>query len=161
MKMLIKMILLILSLTTAYSVQAEMVAVDGDSLLRDETRIRLEGIDAPEFLQMCNDAEGKEYACGQAAHDYLRQLMSAGETTCQCLEKSDKYNRLLCECFVNDVSLNKQMISSGWAVQYRTSEYTAEEDEAMEQKKGIWQGRFMRPALYRALERLTQKKQDL
>ncbi len=42
-------------------------AVDGDSLRRGEAQIRLQGIDAPEFRQMCSDSTGRDYACGREA----------------------------------------------------------------------------------------------
>src|SRR5207237_1182174 len=41
--------------------------VDGDSLEVAGYRIRLFGIDAPEWRQECTDASGASYACGRAA----------------------------------------------------------------------------------------------
>lgn len=40
---------------------------DGDTVVIRGTRIRLHGIDAPESGQLCNDAAGKSYRCGQVA----------------------------------------------------------------------------------------------
>ena len=141
---------------TAFEAAAAIQAVDGDSLADGDTRIRLEGIDAPEFMQNCEDANGREYACGQAAYDYLQQLSAGKEPDCRCEDK-DKYGRLLCECFIGEMSLNRQMIAAGWAVQYRSERFNAEEDRAMAEKKGLWQGKFMRPALHRVLERLRME----
>ena len=43
------------------------MAVDGDSIEIAGTRIRLEGIDAPELAQTCADTQGQSWACGRAA----------------------------------------------------------------------------------------------
>ena len=45
------------------------------------------------------------------------------------------------------------MVAAGQAVSYLSDRYAAEEKTAKMQKSGIWQGKFMRPALYRAMER--------
>jgi endonuclease YncB( thermonuclease family) len=41
--------------------------IDADTLEIHGTRIRLEGIDAPESRQLCQDASGQDYRCGQRA----------------------------------------------------------------------------------------------
>ena len=133
-------------------------AVDGDSLTDGETRIRLDGIDAPEIFQTCRNNKGEEYACGQEAYLYLQRLTADHDVHCSCLPQKDKYNRDLCECFVGDLSLNQKMVEAGWALPYRTEKYAAQQNSATVQKRGLWQGKFMRPALFRALERLLQKE---
>ena len=47
------------------------------------------------------------------------------------------------------------MVALGWAVAYKrySTDYVTDEILAKKSKKGIWQGRFMRPELFRALER--------
>ena len=49
--------------------------VDGDSLRRGETDIRLYGIDAPEYRQSCRDQHGTEYSCGKQSANALRGLV--------------------------------------------------------------------------------------
>ena len=56
--------------------------VDGDSLRRGDTDIRLHGIDAPEYRQTCRDKHGAEYACGKQAANALRSLVREGEVSC-------------------------------------------------------------------------------
>jgi endonuclease YncB( thermonuclease family) len=125
--------------------------IDGDSLEHDGERIRLQDIDAPEFLQKCYDQQGWKYRCGFEAGQYLRSLVAKG-IECQRLG-TDRYGRSLMECFdTNGNSINRQMILAGWAVAYG-EKYVKEEAQARALKKGIWSGKFMRPELYRALKR--------
>ena len=136
---------------------AEVVVKDGDSLEVDGVRVRLDGIDAPEFLQTCEDKNGADYECGQEALQYLQELIADKEVRCDCAEKADKFNRQICECFAGEKSLNREMVQSGWARTYRDDKFAKEEDFAEKHKRGIWQGRHMRPALYRVLHRYEKK----
>ena len=77
--------------------------VDGDSLEQGTVRIRLIGIDAPEFLQECQDKDGQSYRCGNKATEYLQSLMN-GKIKCHHIDK-DRYNRNLSEC-LNGENLN-------------------------------------------------------
>ena len=143
----------ILLLGAAVECRAEVKVIDGDSLIVDGREIRLSGIDAPEFFQLCRDRNGKEYECGQAAMRFLVSL--AGEDTeCNILEK-DRYKREVAVCFSRGGEINRRMVESGWAVAYNfyTHDYDDAEALARREKRGIWQGRFMRPELYRALKR--------
>ncbi len=45
-------------------------AKDGDSLMGDDTEVRLFGVDAPEFDQRCMK-NGESWGCGAAASDQL------------------------------------------------------------------------------------------
>ena len=144
----------ILTLLSGAVFAAEYRVVDGDSLESGERRIRLDGIDAPEFVQNCYDATDASYPCGLEALKYLENLIQDSEVQCDCLPEPDIYGREMCECFADDVSLNRAMVFGGYAVTYRSDRYAAAEQNAKEAKRGIWQGRFMRPALFRALERI-------
>ena len=156
-----KKIWLILSLFwCSVCLASEVKVVDGDSLEIDGARIRLDGIDAPEFSQVCEDKNAKKYDCGQDATAYLRNLIGTQTPRCDCESQPDKYNRRICECFVGDVLLNQKMVHDGWARVYRGDKYAASEDDAAEHRRGIWQGRHMRPALYRILQKYTASEND-
>lgn len=138
---------------------AKIIVVDGDSLEIDGKRIRLEGIDAPEYNQECYTGNGKLYKCGLESKKYLETIINQGKVSCD--EKDiDRYQRSLCICYVinksgDKLNVNEQMIRSGWAVMYRNeySDYYSAEAEAKKKKKGIWQGKFMKPQLYRILNK--------
>ncbi len=146
-----KKILLTLLLITSPCL-AEVRVVDGDSLEKDNMRIRLDEIDAPEFFQTCQDAEGENYDCGQEAKQHLQDLIGEYNVRCECLPKTDKYKRHVCECFAGGVSLNRTMVKDGYARVYRSKRFIAEEEDAALHHRGIWRGKHMRPALYRILQ---------
>ncbi|MBO6282011.1 MAG: thermonuclease family protein [Alphaproteobacteria bacterium] len=150
--------LAVLLCVAANSALAQVKVVDGDSLEIGDRRIRLDGIDAPELVQTCFTPSGDEYACGKEALNFAEELIKDKPVDCRCLPEKDRYGRELCECFVDDTSLNKTLVQSGWAMSYRDAKYDELQDEAEADKRGIWQGKFMRPALFRALERVTEQK---
>lgn len=133
--------------------------VDGDSLRRGDTEIRLVGIDAPEYRQMCRDRSGQEYACGREALTALRALVRSGTVTCESHDV-DRYGRALSSCRVNGENINREMVRSGWAVAYTPAgldfSYMREEREAKAARRGVWQGPFERPSDYRARNRVTE-----
>ena len=125
--------------------------IDGDSLEIGTHRIRLMGIDAPEYIQQCKDKNKKIYPCGLNSKQYLEQLINNQPITCQ-IHKQDQYNRDLCTCYSKGKNLNREMILSGNAVVYLESPYQQEQVIARTQKRGLWQGRFMQPRLFRRLK---------
>ncbi len=149
----IKIIYVLLILGVSCTANAELYAVDGDSLEGDGRRIRLEGIDAPEYKQYCFTADNNKYDCGADSLSFLQNLMKNKKINCKCEEERDRYNRELCVCYADKLNLNKAMVKNGRAVCYRSKRYKSAEKNAKNKKLGIWQGKFMRPALYRMLLR--------
>ncbi|MFM9848475.1 MAG: thermonuclease family protein [Hyphomicrobiaceae bacterium] len=124
--------------------------IDGDTLSIGETRIRLEGIDAPEAAQSCGRRWFGTWACGQVAADELAKLTARQTVTC-ANKGIDKYDRMLGICFVNGADINAEMVRRGFAwafVKYSTT-YTAVEGEAKARKAGIWQGDAQPPWEFR------------
>lgn len=118
---------------------------DGDTIVIAGERIRLEGIDTPEFGQKCRIAS-RSFDCGLAARDHLRKLIDRNTVICDGW-LYDKYDRLLATCSARGIELNRRMVKDGWAVAFGAFE--AEEAEAKKNKRGIWQGEFMRPREWR------------
>lgn len=144
--------ILVLSLLFVQGVKAEVYVVDGDSLKIDETSIRMAGIDAPEYYQTCKDKNNEQYNCGIEAKNALDAMVEGKNVRCDKVSK-DIYNRELCECYADGVSLNLKMLEKGWAVPYRTDNkgYKKAAEKAQKDKIGIWQGKFMKPELHRIL----------
>lgn len=115
--------------------------IDGDTIQVGETRVRLDGIDAPESAQTCKRASGEEWPCGTEATRAMRAM--AEQKTIVCRNHGlDIYGRTLGTCFSGNVNVNAEMVRLGlaWAfVKYSTA-YTTEEAIARRAKTGIWQG---------------------
>ncbi|MBE6452592.1 MAG: thermonuclease family protein [Alphaproteobacteria bacterium] len=148
-----QLLILILILVTVNVQAKELKIIDGDSFLLNGKEIRLEGIDAPEYQQQCYDVDDKPYDCGVLAYKALRRMIK-NSVKCKHI-KTDRYKRIVAVCYVGDECLNEKMVKDGWAVAYTyyTNDYIDAEKSAKSAKKGIWQGRFMRPDLFRALHR--------
>jgi endonuclease YncB( thermonuclease family) len=128
------------------AVEGVPVVNDGDSLTLAGERIRLVGIDAPEYDQSC-ERNGGAYPCGRQARAALVALVKRGPVECRGWQR-DKYNRLLAECSAAGVNLNKAQVAAGWAVAY--GDYGREEGEARAAGAGIWAGKFERPQDWRS-----------
>lgn len=118
---------------------------DGDTLTIDNARLRLRGIDAPEYRQICQ-LDGRGYDCGREARRALADLAEGRALICEGWER-DKYMRLLVECRDGTKNVNAEMVRLGWAVSY--GDYRAEEREARSAKRGLWRGEFETPRDWR------------
>lgn len=124
--------------------------IDGDTLEIRGERIRLHGIDAPESGQLCTDADGRRYRCGQWSAFGLANAI--GTATVTCTGRSiDRYGRLIAVCRANGVDLNALQVRTGRALAYRrySRDYAAAEDRARAGRVGMWQGDFEAPWDYR------------
>jgi endonuclease YncB( thermonuclease family) len=125
--------------------------IDGDTIQIAQFRIRLEGIDAPEWEQTCRDAKGQPWSCGRTATQELSRLIHDRDLTCKP-QGRDRYLRVLAVCALPDgVDVNGWMVRQGWAViSGYASGYRSEQDEAKAAKRGIWAGSFDLPRDWRA-----------
>ncbi|MGO4831826.1 thermonuclease family protein [Rhizobiaceae sp. 2RAB30] len=119
---------------------------DGDTLTLGAERVRLRGIDAPEYNQSCM-RDGAGYPCGRRSREALSRLVSGKSVTCDGWER-DRYGRLLGLCSAGGVDLNKEQVAAGWAVAY--GGYVDEEEAARSKGLGMWAGDFDRPRDWRA-----------
>jgi endonuclease YncB( thermonuclease family) len=126
--------------------------VDGDSIEIDGRRIRLWGIDAPELHQRCQDAGGGEYACGDKARAALASIVGDRRVACE-RQGDDRYGRMLARCHVEGGGdLATQLVAAGWALAYAGQAgdgLRALERQAVAARRGLWAGRFERPADWR------------
>ncbi|MDQ7776262.1 MAG: thermonuclease family protein [Paracoccus aminovorans] len=140
--------------TGSASIKGVASVIDGDTIDIHGARIRLNGIDAPESGQLCQDARGKDWRCGQQAALALsdrigRQLVSCNPTD------TDRYGRVMADCFAGGENLNRWMVHQGWAVAYRqySTAYVSAEDSARTGQRGLWQGQFDMPWDWRSQRR--------
>lgn len=125
-------------------------SIDGDSLMVAQTSIRLYGIDAPEFDQICTRG-GARWACGTEAAERLSRLVTGKDVTCVPVGR-DQYQRLLARCSLLGTDVNRTMVQTGYAIAYRrySSDYVSAEEQAKAAKRGIWAGEFEMPDAVRA-----------
>jgi endonuclease YncB( thermonuclease family) len=123
---------------------------DADTIGINGERIRLHGIDAPEYTQQCTDARAQPYACGKTASRALRKFIGAAPVTCEP-RAIDRYGRVVARCLVRDESINAWVVRQGYAMAYRrySGDYVPEEMEARNAHRGIWAGAFDPPWKWR------------
>ncbi len=135
--------LLVSNCAWAYEVQGKVVAIaDGDTITvldgqRQQHKIRLAGIDAPE----------KKQPFGQASKKYLSDLVFDRDVTLDC-GKTDKYGREICIVMVDGQDANLAQVVAGMAWWYRQyakeqsaaqrASYEAAEATAKAGKFGLW-----------------------
>lgn len=122
------------------------VAIDGDTLAAGAERLRLLGLDAPEASQVCQNAAGEDWSCGEEAREALEGLSSAASVVCSGSDR-DRYERLLVTCRAGTLDINAELVRLGLAV--ASGDYSAQEREARTSGQGLWAGTFERPRDWR------------
>lgn len=120
-----------------FSLRGRVVGVsDGDTLTlltqnRQQVKIRLHGIDAPELGQ----------AWGQQAKQALSSLTFRQTVSVQETDR-DKYGRIVGIVYRNQLSINETLIASGHAWVYRkynkSKRWNTLETEAQRKRLGLW-----------------------
>ena len=146
---------LTLGINTSADIIGEAEVTDGDTIIINDIRIRFTGSDAPESYffgktQTCLDGKGREWECGNAATQKLKELIN--NQTVRCTDEGqDRYGRTLGICYVGDMDLQAEMVKSGMAVAYLrySDRYEKEQNYAKKVKAGIWAGEFKQPEVWR------------
>ena len=152
------LVVLLLVSASVPGVTAELVGratvTDGDTLTVAKQRIRLWGIDAPESAQQCTTHNGHAWPCGRRSAAALDGYLLDQTVRCQ-RKDTDRYGRVVAECFVQGQSVNQRMVRAGWAVAYRqyATAFIADEADARQHQRNLWQGTFQMPADYRRSKR--------
>ncbi len=121
--------------------------IDGDTLATGAQRLRLSGIDAPELAQTCRDVRGMEWPCGQAARTMLERLMGDAPE-CRGSDK-DRYGRIVVSCRSAGRAVNADMVEAGYALSTDAIAFRREQSAAEAARRGIWQGEFQHPRVWR------------
>jgi endonuclease YncB( thermonuclease family) len=148
--------LLILPVKAADVISGVPHIVDGDTISIGPTKIRFEGIDAPESDQICLDAQRKRWSCGIEARDHLTAHI--GNRSIDCTPSGlDAYGRVLADCRIGGEDLNGWMVREGWALAFvrYSKAYLADEAAAREGQLGMWSGAFIAPWDWRHRNRQT------
>ena len=133
--------------------------IDGDTLTINGTKIRLVGVDAPEISQKCKINKHVEN-CGEIVKLRLVQATDSKDIICYSHGR-DLYGRVLGECYVEDININKWLLREGLAVYYYNKDfkgYKILETLAKQEKVGLWVYEFQNPKEYRKQQKLNRKK---
>lgn len=141
------------AVSDVFDIRGKVVYVDdGDTVILlvnelTQMKIRLSSIDAPETAHTSKEKGriGQPYA--DAAGKYLSSLIKGQNISAHCFEK-DKYRRDVCEIFVDEISINREMVKQGWAWanaaargRYLRDKSLLElEHEARNNQRGLWAG---------------------
>ena len=137
---------------------SEIRIIDADTIELNGLKVRLNGIDAPEMAQKCQDMNTKMYLCGISSRDALKSLIQKmPDRMVQCeYMGEDAYGRLIRECALGKININMWLVENGWALAYRkySKKYVLNENSAKINRIGIWNGKFVEPWNWRRGKRL-------
>lgn len=137
------------------------VADDGDSIHAGDVYYRLWGVDAPEKAQTCKRPSGARWACGQAASAAMREMIAGQEVRCQARDR-DRYRRTVAVCGTDAIpDLGAEMVRRGLALDYKRysgGAYAGQERAARRNRRGMWNGTFIKPWEWRKARRRKPKR---
>ncbi len=138
-------------------------AVVTASVLRMEgLYIKLLGIDAPDPAQTCADRHGGPYRCGKRAITWLQNWLHNQPLRCHIVGKVE-HNHATGVCFTigGQYDVAAAVVGAGWALAYsqNTRIYEPYEEQAAEQRRGLWSGRFYKPWDWRRIQNRKVKIQ--
>jgi endonuclease YncB( thermonuclease family) len=138
---------------------ADAIVRDGDTLQIADTTYRLDGIDAPEFDQMCIDEHADPWACGVEARDRLAKLIGGREVRCKDLGPDKTFSRWhtgICSVDGETDSLNRLLVRQGYALDVEPTangRFKGDESHAKNKSLGLWRGCFVAPQAFRHREK--------
>ena len=115
-----------------------VAVVDGETLVLNETIIRLQGITAPSRGQACHGEDGTSTDCGAASAAALANLVRGRDVACRLNGRDPEgFARGLCEAAGTD--LNRAQVAAGWArARQDMPALSAEEAAAKSARRGLW-----------------------
>jgi micrococcal nuclease len=116
--------------------------IDGDTIvMEDNTRVRLNKIDAPELHQFY----------GIQAKLFLSNLV-LNKTITGIKKGKDRYGRTVSDLYLNGLWINKEIVDSGYAyvyLRYDNENLYSDELQAKNEKRGLWASPSVSPYEFR------------
>ncbi|TIT01144.1 MAG: DUF4236 domain-containing protein [Mesorhizobium sp.] len=149
--------------TSDNTISGRATIIDGDTIDISGTRVRFNGIDAPESAQLCRNAKGKNYRCGQSAAKALDAWLAKSRPVTCTFAEWDRYGRFVGDCYRSDgAAVAAWLVSAGHAMDWPLHSggaYASYQDEARLAKRGIWQGEFQPAWEWRAAQLAAPKRE--
>ncbi len=120
--------------------------LSGDTLTLSGRVVKLFGVAAPDVSQTCADSSGRGYKCGQQAVSWLSGWLSDNAVKCHILAE-DERGVLTGVCMLGPYDIGAALVNAGWAVAdiRQTKIYLPYQNQALSNKRGLWQGEFYMP----------------
>ena len=150
------LLLLLPSIVQAADITGVPKIREADQIQIGNSRVRLDGIDAPSVDQLCLNTTGERWTCGAAARDELIKHAETKSWTCH-VGRIDRRGRSIARCEVDGEDIQKWLVRNGWALAYprQSHDYDSDEAAAREAKAGMWQGAFIAPWDWRIRNKKT------
>lgn len=136
----------------ATEIEGRASVIDGDTIDIQGTRIRFDGIDAPESRQRCMDGSGQPYRCGKVSAEALDAFLAESRPV-SCHKTGRDRDRIVAVCTRADgTDVNRWLVTNGYAIdwpKYSKGRYAEEQRQAKAAGAGIWAGTFDRPCVVR------------
>jgi endonuclease YncB( thermonuclease family) len=114
--------------------------------------VYLVGVDSVEQGQTCT-IDRRTWDCWAAAMRQLDTILSEGVVTCESVVGPDARQQIIAFCTVNGEDVGERFVRSGFGLSLvrETSRYEDVQAEAQSARRGLWQGEFAPPMVWRAL----------
>jgi endonuclease YncB( thermonuclease family) len=149
------LVLILAVFSTSLGWAAGTIVRDGGTIQLDNVTYRLDGIDAPEFDQMCIDDHADAWACGVEARVQLANLIGGRPVRCGDLgadPTSRKRQTGICTVEGETASLNQLLVRQGFALNFDPAakgRFGEDEADAKNNRRGLWKGCFVAPQEFR------------
>jgi endonuclease YncB( thermonuclease family) len=154
MRLLFAMLALFLPSSPGFA--ANVTVKDGATLQLAGVTYRLDGVEAPEFDQICLDDHADPWTCGVEARDQLAKLIGARGVHCEDVGADKTFPKRhagLCTVDGETTSLNQLLVRQGFALNSELSvkgvSFKDDETAARNDRRGLWRGCFVAPHEFR------------
>ncbi|MCB1527665.1 MAG: thermonuclease family protein [Hyphomicrobiaceae bacterium] len=126
-------------------------ALTGDTLRIANRIFQLADIEAPERDQTCEHANGRSWRCGEAARSALNRLIGRSAITCT-IDNIEANGIASGNCTIGDRDIARELVRAGnvFAEAGFFARLSDVEDEARDNRRGLWDGKAERPESFRA-----------
>ena len=144
---------------TLFASSAAAVTITGAAVVTkpyafslDGYTVFLLGVDSVEQGQTCT-IERRNWDCWAAAQRQLETIVGEGMVSCEVVVGPDPQSQVIAVCTVNGEDVGERFVRSGFgiAIPSETQRYDNAQADAQASGRGLWQGEFAPPAIWRLM----------